>query len=178
MKLWPFQQQPIQVNAQWVTTANSYLTNGTGVATTPITLNGVASPAPPPDPMAAVSGPARPSKVESILAKLRGEDPELADKIAAMPLIAGAAREAETERTDELVHRKKITLRRNVGASHKDVKGGTPTHQGTVELVRTLSGNKNEIGTIGVKSTGDNSGFVEIPIDDLVAAIADLQAGK
>lgn len=112
---------------------------------------------------------------ERLLAKIRREDPVRAEKLAAMPLIAGAAKEAETDKTVELIHRKKIILKRNVTTQRSGVKNGTPTHSGTVELVRTLSGNTNETGTIGVKATGDNSGHVEIPIEDLLAAVEELR---
>jgi hypothetical protein len=93
-----------------------------------------------------------------------------------MPRIAGASPEAEVEKTVE--QKKKIVLTRKVGVERD--KGGsslTPTHKGTVTLVRDMAGAPHQRSSIGIRSEPDSSNsYVEIPIAMLREALDDLDS--
>jgi len=83
---------------------------------------------------------------------------------------------SSTKTTKAVTSKKKITLERKEGVPRDKGSGIEEIHRGSVELVRTVEGTANQIESIGLKvSPRDSSSFVEIPIDDLLAAIEDLR---
>lgn len=176
-------QTPVTATAQWVNQGyNTTTTTNNGVTyfqtdTVPYDIAGRTPPEPP--------KPKRPGLLDTVKAmfgRIEGgpmKDPKNAEEAMAalarhgMPMIAGAAAEAEVTKSVE--HKKKIVLERTVGVTRDKGSGPEETHAGKVTLVKTMeSDDPNQLRNVGIKVDTNGSGHVEIPIDDLREALNEL----
>lgn len=90
-----------------------------------------------------------------------------------LPRLAGGSQEGEIKVRSE--HKKKITIERKVGMTRDKGNGDqSDLHKGTVVLVRTMEGQPHLMDQIGIQVKADSGSYVEIPYEDLLAAVEDL----
>ena len=80
--------------------------------------------------------------------------------------------EIKVKKNVEVTHKKKITLTFEEGTARP---GKDAAHRGSVELVRTLSEDAGETRTVGIKATPKEGNYVEVTIEELEAALAELK---